>query len=433
MTKSIHKMVIITCRIDNRGWKERQPPKRGVHKRCIGMLRGFQKYKNRPGLCAIGFIGVIFLSVAPALRAQAGSARDIETLRKRIQELEAKIQEQTRQETKTLDLLESIDQKISLTKNLLLRLETEVSRHKAALDSLRSLRKDNAIRLEKLKELIARRMVNLYKYGRISDIESLLRTDSFRYLQLWIDYQKRLNQNDARNLQNYRQRHAELLSTQKQIEANLAAQIKLLKEKQQEEKKLQASREEKKRLLQKLRKDKRLYQRQLQDYQKAIEEIQRLIASSEEERLKQTEDRPMMPLAHAFSEMKGRLPWPVQGEVVRAYGPYEHPVLKTVTNNLGIDIAAPLGTEVKTVAAGRVTAITWQRGRGNLVIVNHGGGFYTVYTHLNEIYVNLQEDVAEGQVIGRVGETGTFDRPVLHFQIWEKFNHLDPEAWLKPR
>ena len=397
------------------------------------MLHGFQKYKNRPGLCAIGLIGLIFLSVSPALRAQAGSVRDIETLRKRIQELEAKIQEQTRQETKTLDLLESIDQKISLTKNLLLRLETEVSRHKAALDSLRSLRKDNAIRLEKLKELIARRMVNLYKYGRISDIESLLRTDSFRYLQLWIDYQKRLNQNDARNLQNYRQRHAELLSTQKQIEANLAAQIKLLKEKQQEEKKLQASREEKNRLLQKLRKDKRLYQRQLQDYQKAIEEIQRLIASSEEERLKQTEDRPMMPLTHAFSEMKGRLPWPVQGEVVRAYGPYEHPVLKTVTNNLGIDIAAPLGTEVKTVAAGRVTAITWQRGRGNLVIVNHGGGFYTVYTHLNEIYVNLQEDVAEGQVIGRVGETGTFDRPVLHFQIWEKFNHLDPEAWLKPR
>ncbi len=377
--------------------------------------------------------GLILAHLPVAARAQPGHAQDMETLRQKIRELETKIQEQTSKETQTLDLIEAIDQKISLTKNLLLRLEKEVERHKAALDSLRSLRQENASRLERLKTLLARRMVNLYKYGRISEVESLLRTDSFRYLQLWIDYQKRLNQNDARNLRNYRKRHAALLSTQKQIEANLAEQVKLLKEKRQEERKLQASREEKKKLLKKLRKDRRLYERQLQDYQKAIEEIQRLIASSERERLEEGEKQPAVAPDGSFVALKGQLPWPVEGEVVRAYGPYQHPVLKTVTNNLGIDIAAPLGTEVRAVAAGRVTAITWQRGRGNLIIINHGEGFYTVYTHLNEIYVNLQEDVAEGQVIGRVGETGTFDRPVLHFQIWEKFNHLDPEAWLRPR
>ncbi|MDQ7065525.1 MAG: peptidoglycan DD-metalloendopeptidase family protein [candidate division KSB1 bacterium] len=366
-------------------------------------------------------------------RAQAGRAQNVDALRQKIRDLEAKIREKVNQEAQTLDVIEAIDQKISLTKNLLLRLQAEVERHKAELDSLRALRQENAYRLEKLKSLVARRMVNLYKYGRISAIESLLRTHSFRYLQLWIDYQKQLNQNDARNLRNYRQRHAELLSTQQQIEANLAEQVKLLQEKRQEERKLQDSREEKKKLLKKLLRDRRMYERQLQDYQKAIEEIQRLIASSEQERLKKAENQPNAAPDGSFVALKGQLPWPVEGEVVRAYGPYQHPVLKTVTNNLGIDISAPLGTEVRAVAAGRVTAITWQRGRGNLIIINHGEGFYTVYTHLNEIYVNLQEDVAEGQVIGRVGETGTFDRPVLHFQIWEKFNHLDPEAWLKPR
>ena len=387
----------------------------------------------KPWLKTLLATWLILASLPVAARAQSGQAQEIETLRRKIRDLEVKIQEQTSKETQTLDLIEAIDQKISLMKNLLLQLEKQVQRHKVTLDSLRSMRQENAYRLEKLKSLIARRMVNLYKYGRISEVESLLRTDSFRYLHLWIEYQKRLNQNDVRNLRNYRDRHAELLSTQKQIEANLAEQVKLLKEKRQEERKLQASRDEKKELLKKLRKDRRLYERQLQDYQQAIEEIQRLIASSERERLEKTEHRSNATPDDSFIALKGQLPWPVEGKVVRAYGPYEHPVLKTVTNNLGIDIAAPLGTEVKSVATGRVTAITWQRGRGNLIIINHGEGFYTVYTHLNEIYVNLQEYVGQGQVIGRVGETGTFDRPVLHFQIWEKFNHLDPEAWLKLR
>jgi murein DD-endopeptidase MepM/ murein hydrolase activator NlpD len=122
--------------------------------------------------------------------------------------------------------------------------------------------------------------------------------------------------------------------------------------------------------------------------------------------------------------------WPVAGKIIARFGQYRHPELKTVTENIGIDIQAGAGNPVKVVASGRVTVITWQRGRGNIVIVSHYGGYYTVYTHLQEIQVDLQEEVSMGQVIGTVGESGSLKGPMLHFEIWRGEEKLDPEVWL---
>ncbi|OPZ81768.1 MAG: Murein hydrolase activator EnvC precursor [bacterium ADurb.Bin431] len=82
------------------------------------------------------------------------------------------------------------------------------------------------------------------------------------------------------------------------------------------------------------------------------------------------------------------------------------------------------------VGDGQVQTITWQRGSGNIVIVSHGEGFYTVYTHLEEIRVSQDDPVRQGQVIGTVGESGSINGPVLHFQIWKNTRNLDPEEWL---
>jgi len=98
--------------------------------------------------------------------------------------------------------------------------------------------------------------------------------------------------------------------------------------------------------------------------------------------------------------------------------------------NIGIEIEAPEGSPVQVVASGKITKITWQRGRGNIVIVSHYGGYYTVYTHLEEILVDLLEDVEPGQVIGSVGESGSLKGPVLHFEVWKGTTKLNPENWL---
>ena len=131
-----------------------------------------------------------------------------------------------------------------------------------------------------------------------------------------------------------------------------------------------------------------------------------------------------------FSELRGGMIWPTEGRIVTRFGKVKHPELKTITENIGIEIEAPEGSPVQVVASGKITKITWQRGRGNIVIVSHYGGYYTVYTHLEEILVDLLEDVEPGQVIGSVGESGSLKGPVLHFEVWKGTTKLNPENWL---
>ena len=131
-----------------------------------------------------------------------------------------------------------------------------------------------------------------------------------------------------------------------------------------------------------------------------------------------------------FSELRGGMIWPTEGQIVTRFGRVKHPELKTVTENIGVEIKAPEGSPVQVVAGGKITKITWQRGRGNIVIVSHYGGYYTVYTHLGEILVDLLETVESGQVIGSVGESGSLKGSILHFEVWKGTTKLNPENWL---
>jgi septal ring factor EnvC (AmiA/AmiB activator) len=138
----------------------------------------------------------------------------------------------------------------------------------------------------------------------------------------------------------------------------------------------------------------------------------------------------------SFLNLRRRLPWPVTGNVIVQYGTYQHPVLKTVTTNLGIDISTQPGAPVRSVAPGRVMTITWQRGYGNLAIVNHADGYYTVYTHLGDILVAPNQEVGGGEVIGRISEDAGAEQVVLHFQIWQRTKdrrsqNLNPQDWLQ--
>ena len=383
----------------------------------------------------VAIVLTIFTLSAKNIFSQQSHRDELNKLRREIKKLETKLKNRSARESKTLEYLEDVDRKISLTKNIILRYKAEIEDQQFRVDSLEVTLAQSEKRLQELQKSYALRIASMYKRGRISTLELLLSARSFNQVKIWAEYQQRLAENDARVIRNIRLEKGRALEARDQLKTALQKQESLLAEKQAEERSLEKDRSAKKALVRKLRQDKSLYRRQIADYQAAIQEIQRLIAEAEKKRTREPEVEKapvdaVVPVQN-FASLQGRLPWPVQGQIIRRYGPYKHPVLKTITDNLGIDIKVPVGTEVHAVAAGKVTAITWQRGRGNLVIVNHGGGYYTVYTHLDEIYVQLQQDVVAGQTIGAVGEAGSSETPVLHFQVWNKFEHLNPENWLQ--
>ena len=104
--------------------------------------------------------------------------------------------------------------------------------------------------------------------------------------------------------------------------------------------------------------------------------------------------------------------------------------LKTTTNNTGIDIKGKPGTQIYAVMGGIVTTITDIRGYGNIIIIDHGGDFFTIYSHVTKIQTNVDSEVRAGDIIAYMGDSGSFNGSKLHFEIWEKDQKLDPEKWL---
>ena len=97
----------------------------------------------------------------------------------------------------------------------------------------------------------------------------------------------------------------------------------------------------------------------------------------------------------------------------------------------GIDVAAPYGAEIKSPAAGMVIFSGKSYDTGNTIIISHNFGFYTLYGHNDTNLVSERDIVREGQVIGKVGDTGNSQGPHLHFEIWKNSRVLDPRDLIK--
>lgn len=124
-----------------------------------------------------------------------------------------------------------------------------------------------------------------------------------------------------------------------------------------------------------------------------------------------------------------RFPLPA-GKVTSGYGQRLHPVYGHRHFHGGIDIAAAAGTEVLAAAGGTVHETGLDEVLGRYIVLEHFGGFRTVYGHLESILVELNADALSGAVIGTVGSTGLSTGPHLHFEIRDGAASKDPEQLL---
>jgi murein DD-endopeptidase MepM/ murein hydrolase activator NlpD len=116
---------------------------------------------------------------------------------------------------------------------------------------------------------------------------------------------------------------------------------------------------------------------------------------------------------------------------VGRFGVEMHPRFGTKVPSNGIDIAAPAGAPIVAVAAGTIEFVDWLPGYGRCVIVNHGGGFYTLYAHCSRTLVAKGAKVAAGQKVAEVGDTDSVKGTILHFEIRKGQDAMNPEEWLQ--
>jgi murein hydrolase activator len=370
---------------------------------------------------------------------------ELEKLRKDIDRFEEKIKERGKKEHSTLELLDTYDRQATLLRKLIDKLRAEEKSLQSDIDETKRSIYDLGGQLSFLKRHYANYVSIVYKYGRTYDLELLLSSKSFNQLLIRSEYLKRFSNQRKKDLDKIDSKRDNLEGQSLLLQKQLAEQRHLIAEKTIEETNLAIKMKKRKVILTEIRRDKKNYQREINRKIDAAKDLEQIIVRLiEEDRIKKEHETNLAKEGKApvparepvgggiFQAKHGLLRWPVaQGKITARFGNQQHPVLRTVTQNPGIDISVPVGTGVDVVAEGEVSAIQWLPSFGNLVIVNHNNGFRTVYAHLSEIFVSEQQKLNEGDRLGTSGET--LAGPTLHFEIWKGREKQDPEQWLRPR
>ncbi|MFM8354060.1 MAG: murein hydrolase activator EnvC family protein [Gammaproteobacteria bacterium] len=132
----------------------------------------------------------------------------------------------------------------------------------------------------------------------------------------------------------------------------------------------------------------------------------------------------------SFGQSRGKLPWPVDGKVLHGFG---QPRAEGRLRWQGMVIGAGVGSEFRVVQSGRVVFADWLRGFGMLAIVDHGGGYMTLYGQAESLARRVGDRVAPGDVLGRVGQSGGSGSVGVYFEVRERGQARDPAAWLARR
>ncbi|OGL15370.1 MAG: hypothetical protein A3G97_10125, partial [Candidatus Rokubacteria bacterium RIFCSPLOWO2_12_FULL_69_21] len=242
---------------------------------------------------------------------------------------------------------------------------------------------------------------------------------------------------DARLIQEYRGTTERLADRKGREEARQRELASLHADAQREQAEVDRDVGRRRELLARVRDERAYHERMVGELTEASRRLEAFIRELQAKQRKLAKVPPprggVEPPGVGFGTLRGRLPWPTEGRIITTYGAQVHPRFGTRTFRNGVDIEAAEGRDVAAVYAGHVVYTGWFKGYGNLIILDHGNEYYTLYAHIAEIQVREGEDVRQAQRIGTVGDTGSLAGPRLYFEVRYQGKPQDPAEWLRQR
>jgi septal ring factor EnvC (AmiA/AmiB activator) len=364
--------------------------------------------------------------------------RKLQQTQKELREQRQKAAEARRKEVSLLAELEQIDQTLARKKKEVASLGARITRAQAEIASLREdIRRFEGRRGGQQVTLGARLRVMYKVQTQGGALPLLFAGDDPVGRAVLLRHLTTLAAVDARLIQEYLVT-SDGLAERKSREETRRTELETLRrdaERQRAEMDQEASR--RRGLLAKVRDERAYHERMVAELTEASRRLEAFIRSLQEKQRRAAKAPPPKPgappAAIGFGTLRGLLPWPTEGRLVASFGEQVHPRFGTRTFRSGVDIEAGEGTEVTAVYAGRVAYTGWFKGYGNLIILDHGNEYYTLYAHVAEIEVREGEDVRQGQRIGTVGDTGSLTGPRLYFEVRYQGKPQNPEQWLRDR
>ncbi|MEO7964945.1 MAG: peptidoglycan DD-metalloendopeptidase family protein [Gemmatimonadaceae bacterium] len=387
-----------------------------------------------------GVVLALLLCALPAKTASAQSASE-ERLRQQRNELDSirrerdGLQQRLRVlQGKAHDLDEetrNLHRQAEATARLVASLDKQLVGINAEVDSTNIALTRAQNEINGRRTALKRRVVEVYKRGAMYTTEALLSARTFGELVGRYRYLHELTLRD-RSMVNRVQSLYQQIDGQRGLLLRLQGELERNRQdKSTEVRQLRTLEGQKAITLTEVVQSQKQVQDRLTRIQRDEQRLTQLLASLEEARRK-AEARPNAP-APTVSTLKtsdfGKLDWPVDGDILYRFGRAINPNNTAIRWN-GVGIRTTQGTAVHSVAAGEVMVADPIGTYGLTVIVQHGGGDYSVYGSLSRSDVHKGDKVTKGQVIGAVGRADPDMDPHLHFEIRPKGRAMDPLTWL---
>lgn len=328
--------------------------------------------------------------------------------------------------------LEALSDELSKLENDISDKELQISDTKEELEEARQVEK-------KQYESMKLRIKYMYEKGDSSYVDLLLKAESLSELLNKAEYIGKISSYDREMLDRYiatkeqiaadeaklEEEHTELLALQEQTEAKQASVEQLLTAKQKELKNFENQISAAENQISE-------YDKDIKAQEDSIKQIEAEIKRQEEEARKRAAQSGESYKTVNLGDIKFIWPCPSSSRITSSFGGRSSPTEGASSNHKGIDIGASTGSDIIAAASGEVVVSTYSYSAGNYVMINHGGGVYTVYMHASKLLVSVGQQVKQGQVIAKVGSTGYSTGPHLHFGVRVNGTYVNPRKYVSP-
>ncbi|MCB9481376.1 MAG: peptidoglycan DD-metalloendopeptidase family protein [Desulfobacteraceae bacterium] len=348
-------------------------------------------------------------------------------LEKKIKK-EKKILEEYREKSKTiLTGLDEIDKAVNNAENKLASVKKDYIDLTDKIREQKRKIKEVEKEIESLQPFVDKRIVSLYKLSRVGQMNLLCSADS---VMDFIKRQKALKKiisSDLSLIGKYSYYRKEYIDLSKSLEKE-QEHLNDLSEKIAKYLRIKESEKEKKKaLLREINEKEAVKISVISSLEEAAENLdEKLKVLGEKKADKNTESE-----LRTFDSYKGLLNYPVKGDIISRFGQGRTEDGGVYAYKSGIGLKADIGEPVQSVFSGKVVFADWFKGYGNMLIIDHGNSFYTIYAHVQEYFKQKGDSVRKDEVIATIGETGSMDGPVLHFEVRHHGTPLNPLSWIK--
>jgi murein DD-endopeptidase MepM/ murein hydrolase activator NlpD len=356
------------------------------------------------------------MALWPSWAAGSSNQQNLDQVNQKIEQERAQLAQKEKQKQTVTQQLYQVDQGIAQTRNALdtlngnqILLQTRINNDQQDLQKTQT-------RLDDRTGIFGQRLRDIYIDGNVSYLDVLFKATSLDDFLTRFDLLQRIAEQDISLMQQITAMRDQIAQNKQDLVGQQAQLAVVQQQTLAKQATFTASSQQKKQLVSQIQAQMGTLQHNVDEDAAYSEQLTQIIQE--------------LTNKNAPSQGTGRFVWPVRGPITSPFGMRINPVTHKYSGHTGIDIGVPYGTPIAAADGGTVIFASWNVAYGNMTVIDHGGGFSTMYAHQSKQLVAVGDHVTQGQIIGYIGTTGWSTGPHLHFEIRVNGVPVNPMKYL---